>query len=57
MSSKNRKDLSKKIRYKFGTIKRFCRIKGLNYDSFKFYMAGGFKSQKIEKILVEEGLI
>ena len=50
----NRKEIVKKIKDEYGTVKHFCKKKGLNYDSFRVYLAGKFKSKKIEAILKEE---
>ena len=51
-----RKEISSVLRDRYGTMTRFCRLKGIRAESFRTYLAGQFKSRKFEKILADEGL-
>jgi len=50
------KEISARIREEYGTMKRFCRLKGANYSSLRSVLAG-FHVPYIKKILLDEGLI
>ena len=50
----NRKEIVKKIKDEYGTVKHFCKKKGINYGSFRVYLAGKFDSERFKRILKEE---
>ena len=55
MKMKNRKRRvdSQRIREDYGTIKRACKLKGLNYNTYKVWAAGFQESKKFDEAFRE----
>ena len=47
----------KKIRYDWGTLKRYARERGINYYTFRNVIYGVGKSKRVENILKEDGYL
>jgi len=47
---------TQKIREDYGTVKRFCKLHGINYNTYKAWM-GGADSSTVEKILRKAGYL
>jgi len=43
--------LTQKIKEDYGTVLRFCKLNGINNNTFRVVVAGNAKSEKIVKIL------
>jgi hypothetical protein len=50
----NRKKIVERIKDRYGTVKHFCKKKGINYGSFRVFLGGKFDSEKFKRILKEE---
>ena len=46
-------DLSRKIKYDYGSIKRFCRLVGINLNTYKVVVSGHGTSGTIANILID----
>jgi hypothetical protein len=60
MERKKKKPLkinSAKIRDEWGTIKRFCRVNGINYNTYKVVKSGNGTSPRIVRILKKYGYL
>lgn len=41
---------TQKIRDEWGTVKHFCKLKGVNYHTFKGWNAGYSNSKRLERV-------
>ena len=48
---------TEKIREDYGTIKRFCRLHGINPNTYNVVMSGFFPSKRIVNLLEKEGYL
>ena len=44
---------SERIREDYGTVKRACKLKGLNYNTYKVWAAGFQKSRQFDEAFRE----
>jgi len=49
--------LTKKIKTDYGSLKRFCEVNGIAYNTFKGVACGSQKSAKIATILIDHKYI
>jgi len=41
---------TKRIREDYGTVKRFCKLKGVNYNTFKVWNSENGSSSRLDRI-------
>ena len=53
LKERKRRVDSAKIREDYGTIKRACKLKGVNYNTYKVWAAGFGKSKRLDEVFRE----
>lgn len=49
--------VTEKIKLDYGTVKRFCRVKGISYTTVLNTMAGDVRNKTINSMLIDMGYI
>jgi len=53
----DRKELTRRIKEDYGTVKRFCSLSGIKFSTYNVVLSGHGKSPKVTDALIKAGYI